>query len=112
MKETMKDNKMPLFSRGSFMLRRKTIADLEKILKKGAEKEIFQEEEEARNWNRATGVQKETGGDIATGKDVESRMQLLDEWMNDESGYDEKNWPEIRSAIEKNRFSLRRRFHE
>jgi hypothetical protein len=27
----------------------------------------------------------------------------LDDWMADESGYDETTWPELRAALERNR---------
>ena len=29
-------------------------------------------------------------------------IELLDEWMADDSGYDEENWPQIKKAIEEN----------
>lgn len=30
-------------------------------------------------------------------------VRLLDEWMADESGYDEETWPELRKALDRNR---------
>lgn len=40
----------------------------------------------------------------------EAARQLLQEWMADESGYDEEMWPQIKQIIEDNRLSLRSRF--
>ena len=40
----------------------------------------------------------------------EGAIRLLNEWMADESGYDEKVWPVLKQAIEKNRLSRRKRF--
>jgi hypothetical protein len=39
-------------------------------------------------------------------------IKLLEEWLADESGYDEKVWPVVRKAIEENRASYRSRFSE
>ena len=30
-------------------------------------------------------------------------IRLLDEWMADDSGYDEENWPELEEALDRNR---------
>lgn len=30
-------------------------------------------------------------------------VRLLDEWMADDSGYDEETWPELREALARNR---------
>jgi hypothetical protein len=35
---------------------------------------------------------------------------LLDEWLRDESGYDERMWPELKAAIDRDRSSSRRLF--
>ena len=32
----------------------------------------------------------------------ESCIQLLNQWLADESGYDEENWPKIRALLEEN----------
>ncbi len=40
----------------------------------------------------------------------EAAISLLQEWLADESGYDEKTWPIIKKAIEENRLSDRRPF--
>jgi hypothetical protein len=37
---------------------------------------------------------------------------LIRQWLADESGYDEENWPSLKKAIEENRLSERPRFHE
>ncbi|HAO19015.1 MAG TPA: hypothetical protein DCQ37_00025 [Desulfobacteraceae bacterium] len=45
---------------------------------------------------------------------IEKRIRLLDEWMADESGYDEETWPEIKTALnrERDNVSARRLFDE
>ena len=40
----------------------------------------------------------------------ESAIELLDEWLADESGYDEQVWPTVKKLIEENRLSDRSRF--
>jgi hypothetical protein len=40
----------------------------------------------------------------------EAVIRLLDEWLADESGYDEQTWPALKAGIEENRLSSRRRF--
>jgi hypothetical protein len=30
-------------------------------------------------------------------------IRLLDEWMADDSGYDEETWPELKGALDRNR---------
>lgn len=37
-------------------------------------------------------------------------LRLLDNWMADESGYDEENWPVVRQAIEEHCLSYRKKF--
>jgi len=39
-------------------------------------------------------------------------VRLLDSWLADESGYDERVWPRLKKSIEENRLSSRRRFDE
>lgn len=39
-------------------------------------------------------------------------MKLLDSWLADESGYDERVWPRLKKAIEENRLSSRKRFDD
>jgi hypothetical protein len=40
----------------------------------------------------------------------ESVIELLDEWLADESGYDERVWPTVKKLIEENRLSDGSRF--
>ena len=42
----------------------------------------------------------------------EAVIRLLDEWLADESGYDEETWPELKKGIETARPSYRRRFRD
>jgi len=42
----------------------------------------------------------------------EAVICLLEEWMTDESGYDEEVWPIVRQTIEEHRSSYRRRFDD
>jgi hypothetical protein len=35
---------------------------------------------------------------------------LLDEWLADDSGYDEKTWPELKAALDRDRLSARKFF--
>ena len=42
----------------------------------------------------------------------EAALRLLREWMADKSGYDEETWPVLKKAIEENRLSRRKRFHD
>lgn len=34
---------------------------------------------------------------------IDKVIQLLDEWMADDSGYDEETWPELKAALDKER---------
>jgi hypothetical protein len=43
---------------------------------------------------------------------VDLAIGLLDEWMADESGYDEETWPELKTALDRDRLSSRRLFDE
>jgi len=44
---------------------------------------------------------------IPTPEEWQQRMKvlesILDEWLADESGYDEETWPELKAALEQNR---------
>jgi len=42
----------------------------------------------------------------------QAAIQLIDEWLADDSGYDQAVWPILQQSIEDNRLSYRRRFHE
>ena len=37
-------------------------------------------------------------------------IKLLDEWMADESGYDEETWPELKEALDRDRLGYRKLF--
>ena len=37
-------------------------------------------------------------------------ISLLDEWLNDDSGYDEQTWPELKDLLDRDRLSQRRLF--
>jgi hypothetical protein len=40
----------------------------------------------------------------------EAARRLLQEWLTDDSGYDEEVWPKVKQIIEDNRLSPRKRF--
>ena len=40
----------------------------------------------------------------------EAARRLLQEWLTDDSGYDEEVWPKVKQIIEENRLSPRKRF--
>ncbi len=42
----------------------------------------------------------------------QAAISLLNRWVADESGYDEKVWPIVKKAIEENRPSYRKRFRD
>jgi len=42
----------------------------------------------------------------------EACIALLNQWLTDDSGYDEENWPKIKKAIAENRTSNRSPFDE
>jgi len=42
----------------------------------------------------------------------EAALKLLEEWLQDESGYDEETWPELKEALERDRLSERKLFDE
>ena len=41
---------------------------------------------------------------------TDSVIQLLEEWLADESGYDEEAWPELKDALDRDRLSARKLF--
>lgn len=43
---------------------------------------------------------------------TERLLHLLDEWLMDESGYDEATWPKLKAALEQDRTSSRNLFDE
>lgn len=40
-----------------------------------------------------------------------SAIELLDQWLDDRSGYDEEAWPELRAGLDEHRLSARRLFN-
>ena len=44
--------------------------------------------------------------------DSSALIQMLNQWLADESGYDEENWPKVEKLLEENRTSDRSVFHE
>jgi len=40
----------------------------------------------------------------------EAVIALLDQWLQDESGYDEETWPELKEALDRDRLSERKLF--
>lgn len=42
----------------------------------------------------------------------QSAINLLNDWLADESGYDERVWPTARKAITENALSSRKRFDD
>jgi hypothetical protein len=44
--------------------------------------------------------------------DSATLIQMLNQWLADESGYDEENWPKVEKLLEENRTSDRSVFHE
>jgi hypothetical protein len=49
--------------------------------------------------------------DLLSAKNA-AAIQLLNSWLADDSGYDERVWPIVKKAVEDNRTSLRGRFSE
>ncbi len=39
-------------------------------------------------------------------------LALLNEWLQDESGYDEDTWPELKAALDRDRLPTRKLFDE
>lgn len=47
-----------------------------------------------------------------SGNGNQRAIDLVEGWLDDDSGYDEENWPRVKARIEENRLSYRRRFAE
>ncbi|MEW6364984.1 MAG: hypothetical protein AB1714_10130 [Acidobacteriota bacterium] len=59
------------------------------------------------------GEEPQRHADIEAGHaDNEGALDLLREWLADESGYDESVWTRLHDAIEAHRLSARRRFRD
>jgi hypothetical protein len=57
-------------------------------------------------------VQSSTDNDSTVKATNKAAVQLLREWLDDESGYDESVWPTVKEAIEQNHLSVRARFSD
>ena len=53
----------------------------------------------------------ESGGLAQTTQNA-AAIRLLHQWLEDESGYDERVWPRLKEAIEQDRLSERKRFSD
>jgi hypothetical protein len=42
----------------------------------------------------------------------EALIRLVNRWLNDDSGYDERTWPALKKTIEEDRLSSRKRFRD
>ncbi len=51
-------------------------------------------------------------GSSSRKRGLEGLLDLMEEWMADESGYEERTWPELKNNIEANRMSYRKRFSD
>lgn len=51
-------------------------------------------------------------GRIAPSSQNAAAIRLLHQWLEDESGYDERVWPPLKEAIEEDRLSERKRFSD
>ena len=79
---------------------------------------------EARNLERAieelqrrvalleSAVHQTTPQQRAPAERTERLLHYLDEWLADESGYDEETWPKLKAALEQDRLSSRSLFDE
>jgi hypothetical protein len=50
--------------------------------------------------------------EAATSKPAAQAIALLDEWLADDSSYDEDTWPELKAALNQDRLSARRLFDD
>ena len=51
-------------------------------------------------------------GRMAQATQNAAAIRLLHQWLEDESGYDERVWPQLKEAIEQDRLSERKRFSD
>ena len=42
----------------------------------------------------------------------QAAIRVLEGWLADDSGYDEKAWPVVKKTLEENRLSHRKRFND
>ncbi|MCH7727346.1 MAG: hypothetical protein IH991_12825 [Planctomycetes bacterium] len=45
-------------------------------------------------------------------QDEHAAIRLVESWLEDDSGYDEETWPEIKNALDRDRLSSRGLFSE
>lgn len=59
-------------------------------------------------------IRDEDENDLLTSQQSKNMLliKLIEEWIADESGYDEEVWPIVKKGIEENRLSYRRRFND
>jgi len=63
-------------------------------------------------WNSVVVVE-DTGSRLLRVEEPQDPLlSLLSNWLADDSGYDQRIWPELKKSIESNRLSTRRRFRE
>ncbi len=76
-------------------------------------RKLFQSESESviRVWVVGGGVaQYLSPWDFEQSQRVHDAVALLDEWLKDDSGYDEETWPELKESLDRNRLSDRKLF--
>jgi len=131
MKDLIDRNKFPVLSKGRFAIRRRRFrsADLKYLPTENRpsndklEEALRLEESEASAAadphpssfplrGSVPGYEDPTGPVNKGTMNAEACLELLESWSKDESGYDEKNWDEIKEGLESNRLSSRRRFRE
>lgn len=50
--------------------------------------------------------------DLIRPRPEQKAVELLDQWLSDDSGYDEESWPALKSELECNRLSSRKLFDD
>lgn len=76
-------------------------------------RKLFQSESESviRVWVVGGGVaQYLSPWNLEQPQRVQEAVALLDEWLKDDSGYDEETWPELKESLDRNRLSDRKLF--
>jgi len=65
---------------------------------------------------KSKSVKKDQNGIRPTAKSkaaqVNKVINLLDSWLADDTDYDEKTWPALKEALERDRLGTRRMFNE
>jgi len=65
---------------------------------------MIRKQQKATPKSRSSRVQRQTNPDEV--------IALLDKWLEDESGYDEETWPQLKEALDRDRLSSRKLFNE